>query len=83
MTKETCASCGESKKLCRSIIISGVQQPRRCKDCIISAVEINDAFWINQLEECGDVKSLAELDRQINSNVKHEPTRAAKQKGMR
>ncbi len=66
----TCASCGEMKELCGSCRIDDIQQPRVCKDCLIRSMgagdfSINDAFWIRQLVEAKDLKSLEALKKQM------------------
>ena len=62
MKKLTCAKCGERKKLCESVSINGVKQPRLCKDCLLKSMkgdtEINDEFWVWQLVQAGEFKSL-------------------------
>lgn len=62
-TTATCAACGEKKELCGSARVDGVQQPRICKDCLLSGMStgdygINNLLWIKQLVELGDSKSI-------------------------
>lgn len=68
MTTATCAVCGQKKELCESCIIDGVKQPRRCKDCLLNSMmtgdyEINDTYWLTQLIELGDAKSIRALKK--------------------
>ena len=67
----TCAKCGEKKELCGSAKINGIQQPRICKDCLLKSMEtgdetINNDYWMKQMEELGDNKSLVLLKRLLN-----------------
>lgn len=67
-----CAKCGEMKDLYNSVSISGIKQPRMCSDCVRTAMvtndyEINDKFWLIQLGQLGDTKSLELL---IKGHVK-------------
>ena len=64
----TCAKCGEVKELCRSRRSNGVQQPRLCKDCLVTATktgnwESKNVFWIKQLLELKDIESLEVLNQ--------------------
>ena len=67
----TCASCGERKELCDSCQIDNIKQPRMCKECLMTCMStqnwevIKDKFWIRQLVELGDTKSLKSLRKQI------------------
>jgi len=65
----TCAKCGDLAELCGSARMNDIQQPRICKDCLISAMntgdyEINDTYWLTQLAEAGDTVSLKKLEEQ-------------------
>ena len=66
--KATCAKCGEVKELCLSCRSKGIQQPRICKDCLVTATktgsyELDNELWIKQLEELKDVESLEALNQ--------------------
>jgi len=71
-TIATCAKCGDKKELCGSVKYNGIQQPRICKDCLLEQMQtgdetINDSFWITQLAELGDNKSLELLKAEANT----------------
>jgi len=62
--KATCAKCGDMKKLCDSLRVDGLKQPRICKDCLLERVrtgkgKVNDLFWIAQMGQLNDTESIA------------------------
>lgn len=65
----TCAKCGKRKELCGSIRCDGIKQPRICKECLINQMttggdeDINDIFWIMQMQELGDTESLEAIKK--------------------
>ena len=72
MTVATCAACGNNRELCGSVGIDGGQQPRVCHDCLLvymrsGDMNINDSYWIIQLIELGDRKTLDKLLQEVNS----------------
>jgi len=68
----TCAKCGERKELCRSGTLEGIQQPRRCKECLIDCLstgneEIVDEYWVEQMIDIGRI---ARHEKTTTSNDK-------------
>lgn len=66
----TCASCGKREQLCNSVRIDEVQQPRFCTPCLITAMQTGEykadsLFWIAQLIESNDERSLEILRKQL------------------
>lgn len=66
----TCALCGKKKELTNSIRVSGIQQPRYCKECLKRLIHdpslkeedrYNEVYWVIQMVELGDRESLSLL----------------------
>jgi hypothetical protein len=62
----TCAKCGHRKELCESVRIDDIKQPRICKDCLIDQMKngyqpINTLYWVMQIGELDDKKTIAAL----------------------
>lgn len=68
----TCAKCGEKKEVCDSAWMEGIKQPRICKKCLLCSMrtgnyDINDLYWLIQLKEQGEEKSIEALQRQVEN----------------
>ena len=82
-TVAICAACGEKKELCGSIRSDGVQQPRLCGDCLLRGLSTGDygvnlMYWIMQLAELNDKKSLRLLKDRATSEERRRAASAHK-----
>ena len=71
MDMATCAKCGKTRELCRSLRVDGLQQPRICKECLLKRMKtgdetVNDLYWALQMTQLNDVESYAIVAKQLD-----------------
>ena len=67
----TCAGCGTKAELCNSVRMSGIKQPRFCKECVLDSMKSdewkhNDIYWMLQIQELQNMETIDKIKENIN-----------------